>query len=88
METFKLLQCIIMAPVIFTDHSKAIFHGRCKVAVPAPFHEKYKDCLYHFPYGVPNQVWYMIVLIPDLCLLPNFEMSLRLQQVISAVQTP
>ena len=26
-----------------------------------------------FPYGVPGQVWYMIVLITDLCLLPYFE---------------
>ena len=25
------------------------------------------------PYGVLGQVWYLIVLIPDLCLLPNFE---------------
>ena len=26
-----------------------------------------------FPYGVLDQVWYLIVLIPDLCLLPYFE---------------
>ena len=25
-----------------------------------------------FPYGVLGQVWYLIVLIPDLCLLPYF----------------
>ena len=22
-----------------------------------------------FPYGVPGQVWYLIVLVPDICLL-------------------
>ena len=27
-----------------------------------------------FPYGVLGQVWYLIVSIPDLCLLPDFEM--------------
>ena len=30
-----------------------------------------------FPNGVPDQVWYTIVLIPDPCLIPNIEMSLR-----------
>ena len=25
-----------------------------------------------FPYGVSSQVWYLIVLIPDLCLLSYF----------------
>ena len=25
-----------------------------------------------FPYGVLDEVWYLIVLIPDLCLLPYF----------------
>ena len=25
-----------------------------------------------FPYGVPGQVWYLIVSIPDLCLPLNF----------------
>ena len=25
-----------------------------------------------FPYGVPGQVWYLIVTIPDLCLLLDF----------------
>ena len=27
-------------------------------------------CLFTFPYGVPGQVWYLIISIPDLCLLP------------------
>ena len=26
-----------------------------------------------FPYGVLVQVWYLIALIPDLCLLPYFD---------------
>ena len=26
-----------------------------------------------FPYNVPVEVWYLIVSIPDLCLLPYFE---------------
>ena len=28
-----------------------------------------------FPYGVPGQAWYLIVSIPDLCLLYYFEKS-------------
>ena len=28
-----------------------------------------------FPYGVLCQVWYLMVLIPDLCLLPYFAMN-------------
>ena len=28
-----------------------------------------------FPYGVPGQVWYLIVSIPDLCLLPFFDVD-------------
>ena len=31
-------------------------------------------CLF-VPYGVLGQVWYLIVSIPDLCLLPNFQSS-------------
>ena len=27
-------------------------------------------CFVTFPYGVPDQVWYLIISIPDLCLLP------------------
>ena len=31
------------------------------------------SCVYvTFPYGVLAQIWYLIVLIPDLCLLPCF----------------
>ena len=26
------------------------------------------SCFVTFPYGVPGQVWYLIVLIPDICL--------------------
>ena len=33
-----------------------------------------------FPYGVLGQVLYLIVLIPDLCLLPNFDQSLHCLQ--------
>ena len=29
-------------------------------------------CFSHFPIGVLGQVWYLIVSIPDLCLLPYF----------------
>ena len=28
-----------------------------------------------FPYGVLGQVWYLIVLIPNLCLLPYLEVK-------------
>ena len=31
-----------------------------------------------FPYGVPCQVWYLTVSIPDLCLLIYFKTSLKL----------
>ena len=30
-----------------------------------------------FPYGVQGQVWYFIVSIPDLCLLPYFEYKIK-----------
>ena len=33
----------------------------------------YPLCLVTFPYGVPGQVWYLIVSIPDLCLLLYFD---------------
>ena len=33
----------------------------------------YPLCLATFPYGVPSQVWYLIVSIPDLCLLLYFD---------------
>ena len=28
-----------------------------------------------FPYGVMGQVWYLIVSIPDICLLPYFDVD-------------
>ena len=31
-----------------------------------------------FPYGVPGQVWYFIVLIPYVCLLSYFTLEMRL----------
>ena len=30
-------------------------------------------CFVTFPFGVLGQVWYLIVSIPDICLLPYFE---------------
>ena len=30
-------------------------------------------CFVTFPYGVLGQVWYLIIWIPDLCLLPYFD---------------
>ena len=35
-----------------------------------------------FPYGVSGQVWYLIVLNPDVCLLPYFYYSLTLDLVL------
>ena len=32
-----------------------------------------KLCVCHFPIGTLGQVWYVIVLIPDICTLPNFK---------------
>ena len=29
-------------------------------------------CVCHFPFGIRGQVWYLIVLIPDLCTLTYF----------------
>ena len=33
---------------------------------------KFSCAFVTFPYGVLGQVWYLMVLIPDLCLLPYF----------------
>ena len=43
----------------------------------------HKDNMSHFPFGILGQVWYLIVSIPDLCLLPYFEYSLLLQKEYS-----
>ena len=62
-ETFKLLQCIIMAPVIFTDYSKAVLILLLRLWSPVgkglPLGSPVCDVFlyfYHFPYGVPDQV--------------------------------
>ena len=31
------------------------------------------NCVSHFPIGILSQVWYLIVLIPDLCTLTYFK---------------
>ena len=38
----------------------------------ALYYEMYSCVFVTFPYGILGQVWYLIVLIPDLCLHPSF----------------
>ena len=46
-------------------------------------------CFVTFPYGALDQVWYVIVLNPDLCLLPYFCNRCALQKIfLVASQTP
>ena len=40
-----------------------------------------------FPYGVLGQVWYMIVAIPDFCLLPYFYMGKPFYKPIEHITT-
>ena len=40
-----------------------------------------------FPYGVPSQVWYWIVLIPDLCLI-YFNKKIDINEIIIQHQGP
>ena len=40
----------------------------------ALLHVMFSCVLASFPYGVLGQVWYLIVWIPDLCILSNFLM--------------
>ena len=39
-----------------------------------------------FPCGVLGQVWYLIVLIPDLCLLPSFHCLPKYPLGVSSIQ--
>ena len=42
------------------------------------------SCVFvNFPCGVLGQVWYLIVLIPDLCLLPYFYEQLKFHAHLS-----
>ena len=48
-------------------------------------------CFCHFeifPYGVPGQVWYLIVLIPDLCLLLYLESWVNLDLIFDLPHKP
>ena len=38
-------------------------------------------CFITFPYGVLSQVWYLIVLIPDLCPLSYFYIQLSFEEI-------
>ena len=38
-------------------------------------------CFITFPYGVLGQVWYLIVLIPDLCPLSYFYIQLSFEKI-------
>ena len=40
-----------------------------------------------FPYGVLGQVWNLIVLIPDLCLLSYFVKMIEVRSWVSLIQS-
>ena len=44
-------------------------------------------CFCRFPYGFLGQVWYLIVSIPDVCLLPNFKELPSIQIPVSFILT-
>ena len=50
--------------IVFTSWERAGFLALLLVSFSCVF--------VTYPFGVLNQVWYLIVLIPDLCLLPYF----------------
>ena len=44
-------------------------------------------CVCHVPYGVLGQVWYLIVSIPDLCLLSYFQRIGRMRHTKTGVRS-
>ena len=58
---FAILSCLCHA-ALWSPTGKGLTSGSpaCDVFL----------CICHFPSGILGQVWYLIVLIPDLCLLP------------------
>ena len=57
--------------VVFPDHTHFLWSPVGKRLTTWPFLYMLFSCVFvTFPFGILGQVWYLIVSIPDLCLLP------------------
>ena len=76
-----LLYCVCLCHIVLSVSCSLVVTCLERVDFLALLYVMFLCVFVTFPYGTLAQVWYLVVLIPDLCLLPYYNLVVEMKYI-------